>query len=415
MHTQYITIPFPAPGFVPPFRMLFARSAFTPARFFYLPSSLIQYRYGITEAQYERIAPVFPVQRGNVRLSNLQVLNAMLYVAEQGCKWRGLPSPVWQLAHSIHSNEPWSKNGCSTGVRIPATRTDSAHQTGGVSMDSTIVKVHPDGTGALKKNGPQSIGKSRGGWTTSRGEKEKNIDHASRQRRGPAPRPHYGGPDRQPAVCRQPEPRCACVLVVDTSGSMAGPAIEELNSGLKHFKECLTADTLASLRTEIAVVSYNNSPTVVHDFTTVDLFDPPPLTAGGGTVHVHRHGPGPPDGGRTQADLPGQPDHLLPTLDLDNLRRQAGTRPTRGLRSRAGKNTPGRADRLAAVYVVGVEGADMSVLNTITQRTEALMLRSLDFRSMFEWLASSMSSVSQSQPSDAVQLSSPLGWGTVPE
>ena len=31
-------------------------------------------------------------------------------------------------------------------------------------MDSTIVKVHPDGD-ALK-NGPQSIGKSRGGWTT---------------------------------------------------------------------------------------------------------------------------------------------------------------------------------------------------------------------------------------------------------
>ena len=34
-----------------------------------------------------------------------------------------------------------------------------------VSMDSTSIKVHPDGTGALK-NGPQSIGKSRGGWTT---------------------------------------------------------------------------------------------------------------------------------------------------------------------------------------------------------------------------------------------------------
>ena len=35
-----------------------------------------------------------------------------------------------------------------------------------MSMDSTIVKVHPDGTGARKKNGPQAIGKSRGGWTT---------------------------------------------------------------------------------------------------------------------------------------------------------------------------------------------------------------------------------------------------------
>ena len=30
----------------------------------------------------------------------------------------------------------------------------------------TIVKVHPDGTSALKKNGPQAIGKSRGGWST---------------------------------------------------------------------------------------------------------------------------------------------------------------------------------------------------------------------------------------------------------
>ena len=33
-------------------------------------------------------------------------------------------------------------------------------------MDPTIVKVHPDGTGALKKGGSQSIGRSRGGPTT---------------------------------------------------------------------------------------------------------------------------------------------------------------------------------------------------------------------------------------------------------
>ena len=31
-------------------------------------------------------------------------------------------------------------------------------------LDSTGVKVHPDGAGARKTNGPQSIGKSRGGW-----------------------------------------------------------------------------------------------------------------------------------------------------------------------------------------------------------------------------------------------------------
>jgi transposase len=40
----------------------------------------------LTEAQYERIKDGLPVQRGNIRLSNLQVLNAGLYVADQGCK-----------------------------------------------------------------------------------------------------------------------------------------------------------------------------------------------------------------------------------------------------------------------------------------------------------------------------------------
>ena len=35
-----------------------------------------------------------------------------------------------------------------------------------IALDSTSVKVHPDGTGAFKKNGPQAIGKSRGGWNT---------------------------------------------------------------------------------------------------------------------------------------------------------------------------------------------------------------------------------------------------------
>ena len=35
-----------------------------------------------------------------------------------------------------------------------------------VSLDSTMVKVHPDGTGSLKASGPQNIGKYRGGCTT---------------------------------------------------------------------------------------------------------------------------------------------------------------------------------------------------------------------------------------------------------
>ena len=60
----------------------------------------------ITEEQYRRIEPVLPRQRGNVSMSNLTVLNAILYVAEQGCKWRGADTTHRELAHHRHPHEP---------------------------------------------------------------------------------------------------------------------------------------------------------------------------------------------------------------------------------------------------------------------------------------------------------------------
>ena len=109
----------------------------------------------LTQAQYERIAPHLPVQRGNVSLSNRQVLNAILYVAEHGCKWRGLPARFGNW-HTIYTRmNRWSKNGVLDRVFEHLQREQIVCiKLEAVSMDSTIVKVHPDGTGALKKNGP---------------------------------------------------------------------------------------------------------------------------------------------------------------------------------------------------------------------------------------------------------------------
>jgi transposase len=42
----------------------------------------------ITQGQYHRIKPVLPVQRGNVCIDNFTFLNAIFYIAENGCKWR---------------------------------------------------------------------------------------------------------------------------------------------------------------------------------------------------------------------------------------------------------------------------------------------------------------------------------------
>ncbi len=89
---------------------------------------------------------------GNVNHSNLQILNAILYVTEHGCKWRGLPKRFGNW-HAIYTRlNRWAKSGVLQKVfeqlqqqQIICIKIEA------VSMDSTSIKVHPDGTGALKK------------------------------------------------------------------------------------------------------------------------------------------------------------------------------------------------------------------------------------------------------------------------
>lgn len=108
----------------------------------------------ISEEQYQRIEDCLPRQRGNVRLNNLAVLNAFLYVAEQGCKWRGLPLKFGPW-HTIYTRvSRWSRAGVLARVFERLQREQIIQiRIEAVSLDSTIVKVHPDGTGALKKTG----------------------------------------------------------------------------------------------------------------------------------------------------------------------------------------------------------------------------------------------------------------------
>ena len=116
----------------------------------------------ITEAQYERIEECLPRQRGNVKMSNLNVLNAILHVAEQGCQWRGLPKRFGRW-HTVYTRmNRWRKGGGLARVferrqRAPIVRIKLE----AVSLDRTISTVHPEGTGALKKRPAGQRPKSR--------------------------------------------------------------------------------------------------------------------------------------------------------------------------------------------------------------------------------------------------------------
>lgn len=105
----------------------------------------------ITESDFEKIKGCFPLQRGNVKMSNLDTINAILYVAENGCKWRRLPAEFGNWHTVYRRMNRWAKSGVLNSVfaqlqHCQVLKVNITH----VSLDSTSVKVHPDGTGALK-------------------------------------------------------------------------------------------------------------------------------------------------------------------------------------------------------------------------------------------------------------------------
>lgn len=113
----------------------------------------------LTIEQYEQIKDCFPKQRKPAKISNLEVLNAVLYIVENGCKWRSLPKEYgdWHVIY-VRVNR-WAKKGVLQAVFLYLQQLGIIQvQVNVVSLDSTCIKVHPDGMGALKKVGHSPLG-----------------------------------------------------------------------------------------------------------------------------------------------------------------------------------------------------------------------------------------------------------------
>ncbi len=88
----------------------------------------------------------------HVSMTNLQLINAILCVAENCCKWRALPE-IYENWHIIYVRmNRWSENGVLDRV-FRALQTEGIIQINVeiVGLDNTSVKIHPDDTDALKK------------------------------------------------------------------------------------------------------------------------------------------------------------------------------------------------------------------------------------------------------------------------
>lgn len=87
-----------------------------------------------------------------------------------------------------------------------------------------------------------------------------------------------------PEIADPHEQRVPCVLLLDVSGSMVGEPIQQLNNALQVFKKDLAADSLASKRAEVCIITFDDQPRMVHDFARVDALNVPALTSQGTTA-----------------------------------------------------------------------------------------------------------------------------------
>ena len=221
-------------------------------------------------------------------------------------------------------------------------------------------------------------------------------------------------------IANPQHPHCPTVLVLDTSGSMAGDKIRQLNEGIRYFRDDVAADDLARKRVEVAIVTFGGSVTISQDFTSVEAFPDATLPANGdtpmGTAIM------------TAIDLVRDRKAQYRAEGIDYYRPWifliTDGEPTDLKRGDERWNEVvhaihgGEAANEFLFFAVGVEPADMEVLRELAPpERPPVQLRPGRFRDLFAWLSRSQQRVSASRVGDQLALEDPTaagGWAQIP-
>jgi len=215
-------------------------------------------------------------------------------------------------------------------------------------------------------------------------------------------------------LVNNPTARVPVCLCLDTSGSMGGMPIDELNEGVRLFYEAIREDETALYSAEVSIVTFGGDAQCIADFASLEVQpNAPMLTANGMTPMGEAVNKG--------LDLLEQRkdeykdrgvDYYQPWLVLMTDGSPNGDSSEL---SRAINRTVDLVNqKKLTVFPIGIgSDADMDVLAQFSPKRPPLKLQGLKFREFFAWLSKSVSKTSQSTPGESVKLDVEgiKGWG----
>jgi uncharacterized protein YegL len=224
------------------------------------------------------------------------------------------------------------------------------------------------------------------------------------------PMPTFGG-----EIAKNQEPRCLVVLVLDTSYSMDGGPIAELNKSLVDFTDGFKRDPISRKRVEVSIITFDSTVECVQEPAFVDDFNPPVLSVRGTTKMV--------DGVRTAIKFVEARKDWYRINGLDYYRphivliTDGDPDSDQDLHGLSQEIKLGGQGKHFAFMPLGVQGANQFTLQQISQTEYPPMpLKWEDFNKFFKWLSKSISSVSKSAQNQKVDFENPTwisntGWG----
>jgi uncharacterized protein YegL len=194
------------------------------------------------------------------------------------------------------------------------------------------------------------------------------------------------------------DPRCACLLLLDTSTSMKGQRIDALNAGLKAFEDDIKEDPLARRRVEIAIVTFGGVVNKLQDFVLARDFNAPTLIADGGT----------PMGEAITLGIQLVKDRKVEYKSNGVIYYQPWVflitdgEPTDQWESAARLARAEASAKALTFFAVAVGEVNTAILSAITDRV--VRLDGVKFRELFLWVSQSTARVSKNKVTDQTAL-----------